>query len=999
MTSSPPVFRAPLIFLALIIPLAGQVPAVWQSRGVGGGGALYSPSINPASDAEYYVASDMSELYHTTDFGNSYAIVNAAQVQGGHESAVRFTSNPLIAYTVTYTGGNNAQPAKTVDGGVTWTILPGNPLPGDDVYSIWADYDNPGRVVVAGYSDLYFSADGGATFALISVAMNTANGALIGGAFFDGNNIYLGTNAGLLVSANAGATFANAGTPGIPAGELMLSFTGAKVGGQMRFFCLTGATAYPGIDLGADYYGNYRGIYSLDNGTGNWTARTTGINSATDFLLSVAMARNDLNTVYAGGGSAAGVPVIFKTSSGGTAWANTFLTANNQNINTGWSGTGGDRSWGYGEVVFGLAVAPGNSSRAVFTDYGFVHRTSDGGATWQQAYASPGDQHPVNTTAIAGGSYHSIGLEDTTAWQVAWSDAQHLFAGFSDIKGIRSSDGGVTWTLGYTGHNANSMYRLVQHPTSGALYAATSDIHDLYQSTRLADSPLNNADANGKVIVSANQGASWQPVHNFGHPVFWLCLDPANPNRMYASVVHSTAGGIFVTSDLQNGAASVWTKLANPPRTEGHPASIVVLNDGKVVCTYSGHRAPGFTASSGVFIYDPGTLAWTDVSDAGMHYWTKDIVIDPADPAQNTWYVGVFSGWGGPPNGLGGLYRTTNRGVNWVRVNSLDRVTSVTFSPAHAGHAYLTTETDGLWYTTNLRAPAPVFTRVASYPFRQPERVFFNPYNPGEIWVTSFGNGLMMGTDPAASAGPGGDFNGDGKADILWQNTNTGERYVWFMNGTTYASSASLGIVPTAWSLAANSDLNADGKTDLLWENTTTGERYVWFMNGMTYTGSASLGIVPTTWSIGAAVDFNGDGKTDILWQNTTTGERYIWQMNGTTFSSSVFLGVVPTQWQIAAAADLNGDGKPDILWQNTTTGERYVWLMNGTTHTADVSLGVVPLAWSIVAAADYNGDGKPDILWQNTATGERYVWLMNGTVHTTDTSLGIVDITWKIVK
>jgi len=55
-----------------------------------------------------------------------------------------------------------------------------------------------------------------------------------------------------------------------------------------------------------------------------------------------------------------------------------------------------------------------------------------------------------------------------------------------------------------------------------------------------------------------------------------LALDPNNVNKMYASVIHYGAGtgqgGIWMTSDLQNGAASVWTKLSAPPRTEGHPA-------------------------------------------------------------------------------------------------------------------------------------------------------------------------------------------------------------------------------------------------------------------------------------------------------------------------------------------------------------------------------------------------------------------------------------------
>ena len=43
---------------------------------------------------------------------------------------------------------------------------------------------------------------------------------------------------------------------------------------------------------------------------------------------------------------------------------------------------------------------------------------------------------------------------------------------------------------------------------------------------------------------------------------------------------------------------------------------------------------------------------------------------------------------------------------------------------------------------------------------------------------------------PAASAAVNRwDFNADGKADILWTNTATGERYVWLMNGGTFSSS------------------------------------------------------------------------------------------------------------------------------------------------------------------------------------------------------------------
>jgi hypothetical protein len=280
----------------------------------------------------------------------------------------------------------------------------------------------------------------------------------------------------------------------------------------------------------------------------------------------------------------------------------------------------------------------------------------------------------------------------------------------------------------------------------------------MYQSTRLQDSSLDGG--TGAIKYSTDDGANWLTLHDFVHPVIGLAIDPNNTSRMYASVIHSTAGGIYISNNIQSGAASTWTKLTNPPRTEGHPFNIHVLNDGTLVCTYSGRRNSSgtFTASSGVFVSIDGGTTWLDRSHSGMLYWTKDLVIDPYDLSQNIWYACVFSGWGGPPNGLGGLYRSTNRGVSWTRINSLDRVTSCTFSPSNSNEMYLTTETEGLWYSGNVNVPAPVFTAVTSYPFRQPERVFFNPYNPNELWVTSFGNGLRVGNTCGYSLSPSSGF-------------------------------------------------------------------------------------------------------------------------------------------------------------------------------------------------------------------------------------------------
>jgi hypothetical protein len=46
-----------------------------------------------------------------------------------------------------------------------------------------------------------------------------------------------------------------------------------------------------------------------------------------------------------------------------------------------------------------------------------------------------------------------------------------------------------------------------------------------------------------------------------------------------------------------------------------------------------------------------------------------------------------------------------------------------------------------------MNATTPTWAIVGSYPFRQPERVYFNPFNTAEMWVSSFGNGMKIGSN------------------------------------------------------------------------------------------------------------------------------------------------------------------------------------------------------------------------------------------------------------
>jgi hypothetical protein len=249
------------------------------------------------------------------------------------------------------------------------------------------------------------------------------------------------------------------------------------------------------------------------------------------------------------------------------------------------------------------------------------------------------------------------------------------------------------------------------------------------------------------------------------------------------------------------------------------------------------------------------------------------------------------------------------------------------------------------------------------------------------------------------------DFNGDGRADLLWSNTN-GDTSIWLMSGTQVLATLDLGIVGNGWSIVGTGDFNGDGFGDILWRN-ANGDTSIWLMTGtatqVQVLSVTDLGIVPTSWSVAQTGDFNGDGKADILWYNMN-GDTSIWLMtaNGTQMQvlSVTDFGIVPTSWTIAGTGDFNGDGKSDVLWHNTN-GDTSIWLMTATGTQVQVlsttDLGIVPPSWNVALTGDFNGDGKSDILWWRSVNGDTSIWYMNGTMVSSTSDMGKVPTSWLI--
>lgn len=752
-----------LLATCVLLPPAAeaQLPDQWWSRGAGGGGAFFSPAISPHNGNVLYVSTDMGVVFRSVNNGALWDTHPFGSLQGSRLSKVLFTSNPSVLYVLDgrvdyddYYGGNVF---KSIDGGTNWFWLSSDPAAGTDpaCKKLRADPNRTDRLVLGHERGLWFSGNGGTNW----TQFYSGSGCYLADVFFSGENIFAGGNFGVYVSSNNGGSFAAASLTGIGAGEGIVSFAGAVQNGRIRLYCITlDSSTASYVDDGYPspaeaVYGNYaayKGVYARDWPAGTWTRLTTGI-AATHYPAFVATATNRTDVVYLAGQSDAEWPIVYRSTNAGTNWTSVFNAAQNQNVQTGWAGDQGDSGWAFGGGALGLEVSQSDPNHVLFSDLGYVHGTTNGGTTWQALYVMPSERNPANAYTPKHRSYHGIGLEDTTCWWLTWLDTNNVFASFTDIGAIRSTNAGASWIEARADvGNQNTIYCCVTNQT-GTAYAAGSSVHDMYGSTRLQDNPLDGG--SGQIFYSTNKAQSWAVLHTFGHPVVWLALHPTNQNVMYASVVDSTAGGIFVTSNLLDGTSSTWSRCTPPPRTEGHPLSIVVLKDGTLACTYSGRRdgTPVFTHSSGVFVSTDGGSSWIDRSVENMHCWTKDLVVYPFDSSQNTWFACVFNAWGtGIPANAGGLYRTTNRGQTWTPFTydvwpALYRVASISFHPANTNFAFITTEDHGLLYSTNILATTPVFLLVTNYPFFQPMRVFTNPYDSGEIWATSVGNGLRVG--------------------------------------------------------------------------------------------------------------------------------------------------------------------------------------------------------------------------------------------------------------
>jgi hypothetical protein len=233
-----------------------------------------------------------------------------------------------------------------------------------------------------------------------------------------------------------------------------------------------------------------------------------------------------------------------------------------------------------------------------------------------------------------------------------------------------------------------------------------------------------------------------------------------------------------------------------------------------------------------------------------------------------------------------------------------------------------------------------------------------------------------------------GDFNGDGILDLAISLPDLDQVQVLLGNGDGSFTELAPINVPAGVFKVGTGDFNGDGKVDLV---VTAYEVTVLLGKGDgTFVARPSIAI-PGGGSATAIGDFNGDGIADLAVANNSGSEItpssvtvLLGKGDGTfrKVPSSPTAGIEPLA---IAAGDFNGDGILDLAVTDQNDGFPNPGLVtvligrgNGTFKASAASLKTGSIPYS-VSVADFNGDGNADLATANAGSNDISILLGNG--------------------
>ena len=144
-------------------------------------------------------------------------------------------------------------------------------------------------------------------------------------------------------------------------------------------------------------------------------------------------------------------------------------------------------------------------------------------------------------------------------------------------------------------------------------------------------------------------------------------------------------------------------------------------------------------------------LPWTEVGPGNVGGRTRGMILDPDNPAKNTWFAGSVGG---------GIWKTTNAGSTWInKTPDLPNLATVTMAMAASNHSIIYVGTgegfgnsdavrgDGIWKSTDHgESWAQLAGTAASTDFSYVNRVIVDPANASVVFAAT-NTGIFRSTD------------------------------------------------------------------------------------------------------------------------------------------------------------------------------------------------------------------------------------------------------------
>ncbi|HVW11739.1 MAG TPA: FG-GAP-like repeat-containing protein, partial [Bryobacteraceae bacterium] len=220
----------------------------------------------------------------------------------------------------------------------------------------------------------------------------------------------------------------------------------------------------------------------------------------------------------------------------------------------------------------------------------------------------------------------------------------------------------------------------------------------------------------------------------------------------------------------------------------------------------------------------------------------------------------------------------------------------------------------------------------------------------------------------AVSATPirSGDFNGDGRADLLFGGIPS---EIAFGNGDgTFGAPVSV-TACSGTAAGAVADLNRDGKSDLMCGMTPLLSNGDGTFRGMPVVGDQAME------SVQLIADVNGDGIPDVVIRQISSRLAVALGHGDGTFADEIDSNYTqnPQQSPAVLAGDFNGDGKIDLVTfslHGNVAGDAIELLPGNGDGTfgavVRTDLSASPSRVDVTLAGDFNHDGKLDLVAGN---------------------------------